>query len=75
MTDAIAPKMRTRLIIRQNGLDVSDEIELTKGRGLPGWQQYTMVHRDTTIGWLECGSPDFTVLGYTSETIEEPDVD
>lgn len=71
---------KTRLIIRYNGLDVSDDIELTEGRGNPfGWSQHRLVHNlragvaivPVEIGWLECGEPDITEPGYSAEVVDE----
>ena len=71
-----------RLIVNLHGEDISEEIELGKGRSNPfGWSTRELIHvrREgeavvpTKIGYLYCGSPIVEVDGYAAEIIEQED--
>lgn len=69
-----------RLVVRKDGVDVSEEITLADGRSNPfGWSSYALVHTmrvgvaevPVTIGRLYCGEPQMTEPGYTAEMVAE----
>lgn len=75
-----------RLVVKKNGLDVTDDCDLADGKRNPfGWSQYRIIHREragmadveTFVGWLESGEPMDVVAPYTAEIIEDelPDGD
>ena len=69
-----------RLVVRKNGVDVSDDIKLGDGAANPfGWSSYPLIHIErhgmaeveTQFGYLYCGEPDQLIEGYEAEVVED----
>jgi hypothetical protein len=70
-----------RLIIRQNGTDISNDCRFANGKANPfGWSAGDIVHdvrvggivEAVRIGTYYCGDIKISEPGYTHEIIEEP---
>lgn len=66
-----APVIRariTRLSVKRNGIDVSEDIEGRNHRSNPfGWSQIEIWHEGNRIGWIESGYPMDFIEGYDAE--------
>ena len=52
--------------------DISNEIELKNGKGNPfGWSQHEIHYDGKKIGWLESGTPQDFIDGYSFEVVRE----
>ena len=57
-----------RLVVRQDGIDVSDDVEIGKGKANPfGWSVMDILHNGQYIGELYCGVPKDVQDGYVME--------
>lgn len=72
----------SRLIVKHQGRDVSDEIRLCRGRSNPfGWSSYVIVHDrwiagtqiPLEIGTLYCGTPKVEDPEYTADLLDQED--
>jgi len=62
--------IQTRLTIKKDGVDISDDCVLSNGKANPfGWSQYEILFKGSLIGFLENGIPDME-KGYTFELTE-----
>jgi hypothetical protein len=64
--------MATRLTIRWESTDISDDVTLMHGRSNAfGWSCYELTFADERIGFLYCGRPSRMREGFTVERSEE----